>query len=57
MLRTISRSYRSFEDARSVVLRLSEAGTPAGMFQPLQSVNLGVRAVGGGFDRRVVRER
>lgn len=30
MLRTISRSYRSFEDARNVVLRLSEAGVPAG---------------------------
>lgn len=29
MLRTISRSYRSFEDARNVVVRLSEAGIPA----------------------------
>lgn len=29
MLRTISRSYPSFEDARNVVLRLSEAGVPA----------------------------
>lgn len=29
MIRTITRRYRSFEDARNVVVRLSEAGIPA----------------------------